>query len=182
MIAVVLIFSTLMRHSDNGHGAILVLGTLQVAQSCKMLEMHADIKPAAGTADAYDFAIVGADEAIAALRCAALTVIGHECQASFYLLGLRGTDIQVIQCCPAFLCNVALRAGADVQPLTQLMMLSRGGWKGKPVVVLGRKEDVPMGLLPLVSIVARPVKHARLVTALLKATALMRSKAQVSAD
>ena len=36
-----------------------------------------------------------------------------------------------------------------------------------------------MGLLPLVSIVARPVKHARLVTALLKATALMRSKAQV---
>lgn len=49
------------------------------------------------------------------------------------------------------------------------------------MVVLGRKEDVPMGLLPLVSIVARPVKHARLVTALLKATALMRSKAQVSA-
>ena len=55
----------------------------------------------------------------------------------------------------------------------------RGGWKGKPVVVLGRKEDVPMGLLPLVSIVARPVKHVRLVTALLKATALMRFKAQV---
>ena len=47
------------------------------------------------------------------------------------------------------------------------------------MVVLGRKEDIPMGLLPLVSIVARPVKHARLVTALLKATALMRSKAQV---
>ncbi len=55
----------------------------------------------------------------------------------------------------------------------------RGGWKGKPVVVLGRKEDVPMGLLPLVSIVARPLKHVRLVTALLKATALMRFKAQV---
>ena len=36
-----------------------------------------------------------------------------------------------------------------------------------------------MGLLPLVSIVARPVKHVRLVTALLKATALMRFKAQV---
>ena len=50
----------------------MVLGTVQVAQSCKMLEMHADIKPAAGTADAYDFAIVGANEAIAALRCAAL--------------------------------------------------------------------------------------------------------------
>ena len=40
----------------------------QVSQSCKMLEMHADIKPAAGTADDYDFAIVGAEEAVAALR------------------------------------------------------------------------------------------------------------------
>lgn len=37
-----------------------------------------------------------------------------------------------------------------------------------------------MGLHPLVSMVARPVKHVRLVTALLKAIALMRSKAQVS--
>lgn len=36
-----------------------------------------------------------------------------------------------------------------------------------------------MGLHPLVSMVARPVKHVRLVTALLKAIALMRSKAQV---
>jgi hypothetical protein len=33
-----------------------------------MLEMHADIKPAAGTADDYDFAIVGAEKAVAALR------------------------------------------------------------------------------------------------------------------
>lgn len=59
-------------------------------------------------------------------------------------------------------------------------MCLRGGWKGRPVVVLGRKEGVPMGLHPLVSMVARPVKHVRLVTALLKAIALMRSKAQVS--
>ena len=88
----------------------------------------------------------------------------------------------MIQCCLACLCNAALKACAGVRPLTRLTMPHRGGWKGKPVVVLGRKEDVPMGLLPLVSIVARPVKHARLVTALLKATALMRSKAQVSAD
>lgn len=56
---------------------------------------------------------------------------------------------------------------------------NRGGWKGRPVVVLGQKEGVPMGLHPLVSMVARPVKHVRLVTALLKAIALMRSKAQV---
>ena len=33
-----------------------------------MLEMHADIKPAPGTADEYDFAIVGAQAAVAALR------------------------------------------------------------------------------------------------------------------
>ena len=40
----------------------------QVAQSCNMLEMHTDIKTAPGTADDYDFAIVGAQEAVAALR------------------------------------------------------------------------------------------------------------------
>nr|AML77241.1 putative LOV domain-containing protein [Coccomyxa subellipsoidea] len=94
---------------------------LQVAQSCRMLSMEADIGSAVGCSESYDFAIVGVDEAVAALR---------------------------------------------------------GGWKGRPVVVLGRKEGVPMGLHPLVSMVARPVKHVRLVTALLKAIALMRSKAQ----
>ncbi len=57
--------------------------------------------------------------------------------------------------------------------------MNRGGWKGRPVVVLGKKERIPLGLHPLVSMVARPVKHVRLVTALLKATALMRFKAQV---
>jgi hypothetical protein len=54
----------------------------------------------------------------------------------------------------------------------------RGGWKGRPVVVLGQRDGVPMGLHPLVSFVARPVKHVRLATALLKASALMRSKSQ----
>ena len=33
-----------------------------------MLEMHTDIKPAQGTANEYDFAIVGAQEAVSALR------------------------------------------------------------------------------------------------------------------
>ncbi|CAL8464108.1 g3643 [Coccomyxa elongata] len=94
---------------------------LQVAQSCRMLSMEADVGSAVGCSDSYDFCIVGVDEAVAALR---------------------------------------------------------GGWKGRPVVVLGKKERIPMGLHPLVSMVARPVKHVRLVTALLKATALMRFKAQ----
>ena len=54
----------------------------------------------------------------------------------------------------------------------------RGGWKGRPVVALGKREGLPMGLHPLISFVARPVKHTRLAIALLKAMALMRSKAQ----
>lgn len=86
--------------------------------------MSAVIGLAAACSESYDFAIVGVEEAVAALR---------------------------------------------------------GGWKGRPVVVLGKKEGIPMGLHPLVSVVARPVKHVRLVIALLKATALMRSKAQVGA-
>lgn len=46
------------------------------------------------------------------------------------------------------------------------------------MVALGRKDSAPIGTHPLICVVAKPVKHTRLVTALLKATALMRSKAQ----
>ncbi len=63
-------------------------------------------------------------------------------------------------------------------PFKSICSVLRAGWKGRPVVVLGRREGVPMGLHPLVSFVARPVKHVRLATALLKASALMRSKSQ----
>jgi hypothetical protein len=45
-------------------------------------------------------------------------------------------------------------------------------------VALGRKDGLPIGIHPLVSVLARPVKHVRLVTALLKAAALMQHKAQ----
>ena len=83
----------------------MVLGTVQVAQSCKMLEMHADIKPAAGTADAYDFAIVGANEAIAALRCADLVLTSHECRATLYVL--KAIDIHMLLCCPAYMRSMA---------------------------------------------------------------------------
>ncbi|KAK9834967.1 hypothetical protein WJX81_000233 [Elliptochloris bilobata] len=93
----------------------------QVLQSCRMLGMDAVAGPAASHDTTCDFAIVGVQEAVAALRA---------------------------------------------------------GWKGRPVVVLGRRDGVPMGLHPLVSFVARPVKHVRLATALLKASALMRSMSQ----
>ncbi len=42
---------------------------MQVAQSCSLLSMTADIGSAAGCSDSYDFAIVGVQEAVAALRC-----------------------------------------------------------------------------------------------------------------
>ena len=45
-------------------------------------------------------------------------------------------------------------------------------------MALGKKDGLPIGIHPLVSVVARPVKHVRLVTALLKAAALMQHKAQ----
>jgi hypothetical protein len=44
---------------------------VQVAQSCSLLSMTADIGTAAGCSDSYDFAIVGTDEAVSALRCLA---------------------------------------------------------------------------------------------------------------
>ncbi|KAK9819724.1 hypothetical protein WJX72_001676 [[Myrmecia] bisecta] len=94
---------------------------MQVCQSCRLLGMLPTIGPSTPRLDMYDFAIVGVEEAVSAIR---------------------------------------------------------GGWKGQPVVALGRKDLLPIGIHPLVSVVARPVKHARLTTALLKATALMASKAQ----
>lgn len=43
----------------------------QVAQSCRMLSMEADVGCAVDCSDRYDFCIVGVDEAVAALRCTA---------------------------------------------------------------------------------------------------------------
>ena len=39
-------------------------------------------------------------------------------------------------------------------------------------------DGLPIGIHPLISVVARPVKHVRLVTALLKAATLMQNKAR----
>jgi CheY-like chemotaxis protein len=54
----------------------------------------------------------------------------------------------------------------------------RAGWRGRPLVVLGRREDLPLNLQPLATTVSKPVRHARLVAALLKAAAFSRSKQQ----
>lgn len=54
----------------------------------------------------------------------------------------------------------------------------RSGWRGRPLVVLGRRDELPVNLQALATTVSKPVKHARLVGALLKANAFTRSKQQ----
>lgn len=50
----------------------------------------------------------------------------------------------------------------------------RGGWKGRPIVALGCKDGAPLSMHPLLCAVSRPVRHARLAAALLRALVLMR--------
>lgn len=54
----------------------------------------------------------------------------------------------------------------------------RAGWRGQPLVVLGRREDLPLNLQPLATTVSKPVKHTRLVAGLVKAAAFSRSRQQ----
>nr|AML76900.1 putative LOV domain-containing protein [Ettlia oleoabundans] len=54
----------------------------------------------------------------------------------------------------------------------------RAGWRGQPLVVLGRREELPLNLQAMATTVSKPVKHMRLVGALLKAAAFARSKQQ----
>ncbi|GAB4817717.1 hypothetical protein N2152v2_004763 [Parachlorella kessleri] len=49
----------------------------------------------------------------------------------------------------------------------------RSGWRGRPVVAVGCRDDMPLGIHPLVAVTPRPVRHTRLVAALLKASALV---------
>jgi len=55
----------------------------------------------------------------------------------------------------------------------------RGGWKGRPIIALGCKESTPISMHPLLCAVSRPVRHARLAAALLRAHVLMRHAAQL---
>ncbi len=50
----------------------------------------------------------------------------------------------------------------------------RDGWKGRPIVALGCKDGAPLSMHPLLCAVSRPVRHARLAAALLRALVLMR--------
>ncbi|GFR47530.1 hypothetical protein Agub_g9248 [Astrephomene gubernaculifera] len=61
-----------------------------------------------------------------------------------------------------------------VVSMDRLVSALKAGWKGRPVVALGDREQLPPALQPLVVVTVLPVKHSRLVTALVKATALLR--------
>lgn len=56
----------------------------------------------------------------------------------------------------------------------------RDGWKGRAIVALGCKEGTPLSMHPLLCAVSRPVRHARLAAALLRAHMLMRHTARLA--
>jgi len=66
--------------------------------------------------------------------------------------------------------------------LARVPSVLAAGWKGRPLVVLGTKETAPYAIQPLAYFVSLPVKHARLVNALLKASALTTSTSTSSAS
>lgn len=55
-------------------------------------------------------------------------------------------------------------------PVRALHVL-RNGWKGRPVVVIGFREEVPLVLQPAVVMVSSPIQHSRLLGSLRKALA-----------
>ncbi|KAL4533956.1 hypothetical protein Ndes2437B_g03265 [Nannochloris sp. 'desiccata'] len=55
-------------------------------------------------------------------------------------------------------------------PVRALHVL-RNGWKGRPVVVIGSREEVPLVLQPAVVMVSSPIQHSRLLGSLRKALA-----------
>jgi len=69
--------------------------------------------------------------------------------------------------------NSAGTLDADIcitTPLRALHVL-RNGWKGRPVVVIGSREEVPLVLQPAVVTVSSPIRHSRLLGSLRKALA-----------
>jgi CheY-like chemotaxis protein/nitrogen-specific signal transduction histidine kinase len=69
--------------------------------------------------------------------------------------------------------EVDVASDADIcitTPVRALQVL-RNGWKGRPVVVIGSREEVPLILQPAVVMVSSPVQHSRLLGSLRKAIA-----------
>ena len=62
---------------------------------------------------------------------------------------------------------------ADVCITTPARALSvlRNGWKGRPVVVVGSRDEIPLGILPAIVLVSTPVQHERFLDGMRKALA-----------
>ncbi len=61
-----------------------------------------------------------------------------------------------------------------VVSMDRLVPAFKAGWKGRPVVALGDREQLPPTLQPLVVVTVLPVRHSRLCNALVKSTALLK--------
>lgn len=61
-----------------------------------------------------------------------------------------------------------------VVSMDRLVPAFKAGWKGRPVVALGDREQLPPALQPLVVVTVLPVRHSRLCNALVKSTALLK--------
>jgi CheY-like chemotaxis protein len=91
--------------------------------------------------------------------------------------------LQIVDSCALFgmsarrgACDAGADAGAPaadfcVTTADRAQAALRGGWKGRPLVALGWKDNMPLQIQPTVTVVPLPVKHARLLAALLQAAA-----------
>ena len=141
---------------------------LQIAQSCTLLGMAASLGPcgsmahhpeaAAGSGPARDFCITTADKALEGewWLVVRLLVRLHDClfvpaapgQKGCMLLQAATTPQQRSACLPC-LPHTARLPSPHVPPCAAV----RGGWRGQPLVVLGRREDLPLNLQPLATTV-----------------------------
>lgn len=63
----------------------------------------------------------------------------------------------------------------------RVITVLRSGWRGRPVVVVGSKEELPLGALPLVVLTPSPAQHGRLMDALRRALVIHPSNMTFSA-
>lgn len=88
----------------------------------------------------------------------------------------RATAQQVTESCKSlgmFTIEDLSAAAAEVciACLTTAPDVLTSGWKGRPLIILGQKNDSPYSMHPLAYFVSRPVKHTRLTAVLIKAAA-----------
>lgn len=63
------------------------------------------------------------------------------------------------------------KADVCVTTAARALTVLRNGWKGRPVVVIGSRDEIPLGVQPAVVVVSVPVQHERFLNGLRKALA-----------